>query len=274
MCCFGSRKAHLCSLAPFTAEDALIVQYPPPHLLSEIFDDHDATPESNRDTRSEERRSGMREWTYTVSSGLSVRSEMSPTSISGPAEPRLAARSYTSLADGKEPAGLDSTVALMPSFSVVSPELSHRCRSSGISTPVEFTDGSLGEQSMSLEEDDVGAVFTGEHLTGETRFSDGTRSPPSPVAPAQAELLLSALEPILTGYVSPPSPEEATLTHPASTFNHFENSPLQYSPSSPRSPVRRLTTPEYDDWVGESMESVDNADSGPASEVEPQAPTH
>ena len=236
--------------------------------MSEIFYDYDATLEFDRDTRSEERGSGMGKWASTVSPGLSVRSEMSPTSISCPAEPRLTARSDSSLADGKEPAGLDSTVALMPSFSVVSPELSPRCRSSGISTPAGFTDGTLGEQSMSLEEDDVGMGFAGEYFAGEASFSNGIRSPPSPVVPAQAESLLSALGPILADFVSPSSPEEAALVHPTSTFDYIENSPLQYSPSTDHSPVSRPATPEYDDWVGESTGVVDNADSEPASEVE------
>jgi len=234
--------------------------------MSEIFYDYDATPEFDRDTHLEERGSGMHKLAHTVSPGLSVRSEMSPTSISGPAEPRPTAHSDPSLADGKEPAGLDSAVALMPPFSVVSPELSPRCRSSGISTPAEFTDGTLGEQSMSLDEE---TWFTGEYSTGETRFSNGTRSPPSPVAPAQAESLLSALGPILTDYASPPSPEEAALVHPTSTFDYPGNSPLQYSPSSNHSPVSRPATPEYADRVGEPTGAVDNVDPEPASEVEP-----
>ena len=57
-----------------------------------------------------------------MSPGLSVRSEMTPTSISGRVELRPSARSDSLLADGKEPAGLDSTVTLMPSFSAVSPD--------------------------------------------------------------------------------------------------------------------------------------------------------
>lgn len=266
MCCFSPWKVRGCSLAPFAAEDALTVQHPPPHVMSEIFYDYDATPELDRDTHSGERGSGMGKWASTVSPGLSVRSEMSPTNIFGPAEPRPTAHSDASLADGKEPAGLDSTVAPMPSFSVVSPELSPRCRSSGISTPAESTDGTLGEQSMSLEVDYVETGSTGEYSPGVTRFSNGTHSPPSPVVPAQAESLLSALGPILANCV--PSPEEAALVHPTSAFDHFGDSPLQYSPSSNHSPISRPTTPEYDDWVGESAGADDNVVPEQASGVE------
>ena len=268
MCCFGPRKVCRCSLAPFTAEDALIVQHPPPHVMSEIFYDYDATPEFDRDTHSEERGSGMHKLAYTVSHGLSARPEMSPTSISGPAEPRLTAHSDPSLIDGKELAGLDSTVALMSSFSVASPELSPRCRSSGISTPAEFTDGTLGEQSMSLEMDIVETGPIGGYFAGETSFSNGTHSPPSPVVPAQAESLLSALGPILADYASPRSPEEAPSVYPTSTSDYFENSPLQYSPSSNHS-VSRPATPEHEDWVGEPPGAVTNVGPEPASEVEP-----
>ena len=267
---FWSLKSPPLLTYAFIAEDALIEQYPPPEVLSEIFNyDYDAAPEFDRDARPEERGLGMRKWAYMVSPGLSVRSEMLPTRTSDPAEPRPTARFDTSLADGKEPAGLDSTVALLPSFSVGSPELSSRCRSSGISTPGEFTDDTLGEQSMSLEEDDFGAGFTDEYSTGEARVSDGSRSPPSPVVPAQAESLLSALGPVLADHGSSPSPEEVALVHPTSTFEYLGDSPLQYSPSSTQSPVSRVATPEYDDWVGDSTGSVDKIDSEPASEVEP-----
>jgi hypothetical protein len=102
-----------------------------------------------------------------------------------------------------------------------------------------------------------------------TRFANGICSPPSPVAPAQVNLLLDALEPILAGYTSPPSPEEAALAHPSSTFNYLENSPLQYSPSSAtHSPASRLASPEYDHWARESTEAVDNVDCESVSEVE------
>ena len=238
--------------------------------MSDIYYDHDADPELNRETHSEERGSGMCNSAYTVSPGSSVRSEMLPTSISGPAEPRLTARSDPSLADGEEPAGLDSTVALMPSFSVGSPELPLRCRSSGISTPAEFSDGAFGEQSVSLEADDAETASTGE-CTGMNRFANGTRSPPSPVIPAQASLLLDALGPILASYTCPPSPEEAALIHPSSTFNRLESSPLEYSPTvRAYSPISRPTTPEYGDWIGESTGAVGHVDLEPALEVDPR----
>lgn len=252
---------------PFIAEDALRDQFPPPHVLSKVFDDYDANLEFDRDTHSEERGSGIGKRAYTVSSSSSVRSEMPPTSISGPAELRPTAHSDPSPADGEELAGLDSTVALMPSFSVDSPELSSRCRSSGISTPVEYADGSLGERSMSLEEDDIAMGLTGE-FTGMTRFGNGIRSPPSPVVPAQAGLLLDALRPVLADYTPSPSPEEVALEHPSSAFDYPGNSPLQYSPSDAGSPVNRLVTPECDEWVGESAGAVDGVDSEPVSEVE------
>ena len=237
----------------FIAYDALNEQYPPPHVPPEIFYDHDATPESNRDTHSGERGSGMCQWAYTVSPGLSVRPEMTPTSISGPAEPRLTARSDPSLADGEELAGLDSTVALMPSFCDVSPELPPRCRSGGISSPTEFTDGTLGEQIVSSEEDDGETGSTGE-FTGVTRFANSIRSPPSPAIPARVNLLLDALEPILANYTSPLSPEEATLAHPSSTVSHLENPPRQYPPSSAdHSLASRPATPEYDGWSTETI---------------------
>jgi hypothetical protein len=240
--------------------------------MSEISYDHDADPEFNRETHSEERGSGMRTRAHTVSPGLSVRSEMSPTSISGPAEPRLTARSDPLLADGKEPAGLDSTVALMPSFSVGSPELPPRCRSSGISTPAELSDGAFGEQSVSSEAEDAETGSTGE-CAGITGFANSIRSPPSPVIPAQVDSLLDALGPVLADYgTSPPSPEEAALMHPSSTFNRLENSPLRYSPSDIRahSPINPPTTPECDDWVGESTGVVGHVDPGSVLEVEPQ----
>ena len=203
---------------------------------------------------------------YTVSPGLSVRSEMPPASISGPAEPRPTARSYPSLADGKEPAGLDSTVALMPSFSVGSPELPLRCRSSGISTSEEFTDEALGEQSVSSEEDDMDVESSG-YFTG-ARFANDIRSPPSPVVPTRADSLLGALEPILAGLSSPSSPKEVALAPRTSAFDHYENSPLEYSPSSPQSPVNRLATPEYDEWAGESTGPVDDVDSEQVLQVD------
>ena len=239
--------------------------------MSEIFYEHDANPEFNREPHSEERGSGMRKRAHTVSPGSSARSEMPPASISGPAEPRPIARSDPLLIDGKEPAGLDSTVALMPSFSVGSPELPPRCRSSGISTPAEFSDGAFGEQSASSEADDAEMGSNGE-CTGMTRFANGIRSPPSPVVPAQVNLLLDALEPILANYASPPSPEEAVLLHPSSTFNHLESPPIRYSPSKVRahSPASTLTTPEHDDWVGESTGIIGHHDPESTLEVEPQ----
>jgi hypothetical protein len=165
----------------------------------------------------------------------------------------MTARSDPSLADGEELAGLDSTVALMPSFSDVSPELSPRCRSGGISSPAEFTDGTLGEQIVSSEEDDGETGSTGE-FTGVTRFANSIRSPPSPAIPARVNLLLDALEPILANYTSPLSPEEATLAHPSSTVSNLENPPLQYPPSSAvHSLASRPATPEYDDWSTETI---------------------
>ena len=243
---------------PFTAEDVLSEQYPPPNVTSGTFHDHDAAPEFNLDTRSEERGSGMSRRAYTVFPGLSVRSEVPPTSTSGPAEPRLAARSDTLLADGKEPAGLDSTVALLPSFSFVSPELTPRSRSSGISTPAEFTGGAPGEQSVSSE-NGVKTGHNGEY-TSATCFADGIRSPPSPVIPAQVDLLMDALEPILADYTSPPSPKGAAL-------NHLENTPLQYSPSSTYHPVDHPATPEYEHWAGEATGTTENVSEG---EVNPR----
>jgi len=242
--------------------------------MSEIYYDHDADPELNRETHSEERGSGMRNSASTVSPGSSVRSEMFPTSISGPAEPRLTARSDPSLADGKEPAGLDSTVALMPSFSVGSPGLPPRCRSSGISTAAEFSGGAFGEQSVSSEADDAETGSTGE-CTGVNRFANGIRSPPSPVIPAQASSLLDALGPILTDYTCPPSPEEAALMHPSFTFNRPESPPIEYSPTvRAYSPVSRPITPEYGDWIGESTGIVGHVDLEPALAVEPQPHIH
>ena len=195
---------------------------------------------------------------YTVSPGLPVRSEVSPTSTSGPAEPRLTARSDPSLADGKGPAGLDSTVALMPSFSVASPELAPRCRSSGISTPAEFSDGTFGKQSVSSDEDNTEMGSSGEY-TGTTRFANGIRSPPSPVLPEQVSSLLDALGPVLVDYTPPPSLRKSAPVHLYSNSNRFESPPLEYSPSSVRAdnPVKRPATPECDDWVGESTGTVD-----------------
>ena len=243
--------------------------------MSETFYDHDADQEFDQETYSEEIGSGMCKSAYTVSPGLSVRSEMPPTSTSGPAEPRLTARSDPLLADGKEPAGLDSTVALMPSFSVGSLELSPRCRSSGISTIAESSGGAFGEQSVSPEAGSAETGSTGECI-GMTRFANGIRSPPSPVAPAQVNLLLDALEPVLADYISPPSPEEAALIHPSFTFDRLENLPIQHSPSSvqTRSPVDPPTTPECDDWVGESTGTVGHVDPETVLEVEPQPHTH
>jgi len=270
VCCFDPWKVRHRSSIPFAAEDVLGEYYPPRPALSELFYDHDAAPEFNRDTHSGERGSGMHKWAYTVSPGLSVRSEVSPTSISGPAELRPTAHSNPSLADGKELAGLDSTVALMPSFSVASPELVPRCRSSGISTPAEFSDGILGEQSVTLEADDTETGPTGE-CTGMTRFTNDIRSPPSPVVPEQVDLLLDALEPVLSaGYTSPLSPEGAASPMHLSTFNRLEGTPLQYSPFSVRArdPVELSTTPECDDWVEEPAGSIDHANPEPPPEAE------
>lgn len=268
--CFGPRKVRHCSSTPFSAEGVHDENYYPyRHVISKILCDHDATPEFDRDTRSEERGSGMSELTYTVSPGLSVRSEMPPTSISSPAEPRLTAHSDPLLADGKELAGLDSTVTLMPSFSVGSPELSSRCRSSGISTSAEFSDGARGEQSVSPKEDNTETRSTGECI-GMTCFENGIRSPPSPVVPAQVNSLLDALEPVLARYTSPSSPEEPALVHPSSKFNRLGSTPLQYSPSSvgAHGSVRPPATPNCDDWVGESMGVVNDADPELTLEVE------
>ena len=275
MCFFYPWKVSYRSSTPSAAEDALGERYPPRPGLTELFYDHDAAPEFNRDTHSEERGSGKHTWAYTVSPGLSVRPEMSPTSISGPAEPRLTARSDPSLADGEEPAGLDSTVTLMPSFSVASPELAPRCRSSGISTSAEFSDGILGEQSVSSEAGDGETGFTGECIDM-TPFTNGIRSPPSPVVPEQVDSLLGALEPVLeAGYTSPLSPEEAALMHPSrATFNRLESSPPWCSPSRIRahSPVEPPATPEHDDWIGECTGAVDHVDPGSVSEGETVAP--
>lgn len=258
MCYLYSWTVRRPSFPPSTAGDVLSEQYPPPQPMSEVFYDHNATLDFNRDPHSEERGPGMRQWAYTVSPGLSVRSEMPPTSIFDSAEPRLAARSDPLLANGEEPAGLDSTVALMPSFSVVSPELSPRCRSSGISTSAEFSDRDVGEQSVSSEEDDMETGSTGE-FTPTNRFASDTRSPPSPIVSAQVDSLLSALEPILADYTSPPSPEEATLVHPSSALNDLEDSPLHYSPSNAvPNPANCLAVPECDDWVGDSTGTIES----------------
>ena len=261
-CVPSSRTSRCRSPTPLTAEHAFDVQHPHPRLLSKISDEYDAIPEFDRETQSEGRGSGVRKQAFTVSSGLSARPEMSPTGIFGPAEPRPTARSDPSFADGKALEGLDSTVALMPPFGVVSPELPLRRRSSGISSPAGFSDGALGEQSMSLEEDNAGAVFTSEFI-GTTRFTNGSCSSPSPAAPGRANLLMDALDPILgnhTSPLSPPSPQEAMLLPQSLTSRHLEYSPLQYSPSSVRSnsPVERANSPGYDDWVGRPTEAIDN----------------
>jgi len=108
----------------------------------------------------------------------------------------------------------------------------------------------MSEQSASSEEGDAEMGSAGE-FTGTTHFTNDIPSPPSPVVPAQVGLLLDALEPILAGYASPPSPEEATLEYAPFT-------PLRYPSSSvrARSTVKRPATPEHDDWVGESMGSL------------------
>jgi hypothetical protein len=259
-----------------TAEHAIDEKHPHPQVLSKIFHDHDRAPEFDRDAHSGERGSGMRKQAHTVSPGLSVRSEMSPTGIFDPAKPRPTAHSEPLLAGGKELAGRDSTVALMPSFSVVSSELPLRCRSSGISTPEEFSDEGLGEQSMSLEEDDIRTGFTHPEFAGITHPASGSCSPLSPVVPAQVDLMMGALEPLLAGYASPPSPEEAALVHPAPISSPLDYSPLQYSPSSDRahSPARHTAAPEYDDWAGESTEDVDDVDPESVLEAEPQFPAY
>lgn len=205
----------------------------------------------------------------TVSPGLSVRSEMSPASIFDPAEPRPTARSNPSFADGKEPAGLDSTVALMPSFGVVGPEPPFRRRSGGISSPAEFSDGALGEQSMSLEEDDVGTGFI-SRFTGTALFANNSCSPPSPAATGRVNLLMDALEPILASHTSNLSLEEAALVPPSLAPGRLAYSPLEYSPASARahSPVNRTHSPEYDDWVGGHGQAVDSINSEPALEDE------
>jgi hypothetical protein len=226
-------------------------------MLSKIFQAYDAIPEFDRATQPEERGSGVREHAYTASPGLPARPEMSPTSVFGPAEPRPTARSDPLLADGKESAGLDSTVALMPPFSVASPELPLRCRSSGISASYEFSDESLGERSMSLDEDDW-KTGSASNFIGMTRFANGSCSPPSPVIPAQVNLMMDTLEPVLASYTSPPSLEEAPLVHPPLTPRHLKYSPLQYSPASVRghSPVEHAPTPDCDDSVGEPTKAI------------------
>lgn len=269
------REYHRRSPIHLTAEHVLDEQHPHPQVLSKILHDHDATPETDWDTHSEEGGSGMCKQAPTVSPGLSAQSEMSPTDIFGLAGPRPTARSDPSFADGKELAGLDSTVALMPSFGVVSPELPPRRRSSGIPTPAEFSDGTLGEQSMSLEEVivETGFTFTSKPA-GMTHLANGSCSPPSPAAPGRVNLLMDALEPILANHCSSPSPKEATLIPPPPTSRHLEYSPLQYSPASVRShsPAKRAGSPEYDEWVGGPIHAVDDSDLEPASEVEPPFP--
>ena len=216
----------------------------------------------------------MCEKAYTVSPGSSARSEMFPTGIFGPAEPRLTARSDPSHADGKELAGRDSTVALMPPFSVGSSELPLRCRSSGISNPAEFSDGSFGEQDMSLEEDDVGMGPSGSKFDHMIRLADSVSSPPSPAAPARVDMLMESLEPILADDATSPSLEGAMLVRPPSIYNHPERSPLEYSPASVRahSPVEGAPPLEYDDWVGDSVGADEDADSEEVSKTEPQFP--
>ena len=265
-----SRKSRCCSPTHSTAEHAFADKHPHPNVLSKIFHDCDATPESDQDTHPGGSGSGVRKQASTVSPGLSARSEMSPTSIFAPAEPRPSARSDSPLAGGKELAGLDSTVALMPPFGVVSPEPMLRHRSSGISTPAEFPDGTLGEESMSFEEDDAGTGFTDE-LTGMARFANYNHSPPSPVVPVRANFLMDALEPILANHTSPSSPEEVTFAPPSLASGHLEYSPLQYSPASTRaySPVKHIDSPEHDDWVGEPTQAIDGDSFEPILEVEP-----
>jgi len=105
----------------------------------------------------------------------------------------------------------------------------------------------MSEQSANSEDGDAEMGSTGE-ITGETYLTNDTCSPPSPVVPAQVDSLLDALEPILAGCASTPSPEEATSVHPPFT-------PLQYRSSSVRA-YERSVTPEHDDWVGESTGSL------------------
>lgn len=176
-------------------------------VFPESFYDHSAALESDWEIDAEEGGSGMRKLACTVSPGLSVRSEMSPTDVFDPAEPRPTVRSDPSLADGKEPAGLDSTAALLPSFSVGSPELSPRCRSGGISTSAESSDGAFGEESVASEGEDMEMESISE-CTGMSRFVEDAGSP-SPVVPAQVNSLLDALGPALGDCNSPLSPEEA-----------------------------------------------------------------
>ena len=177
-------------------------------VFPETSYDYSAALEFDRETDAEEGGSGMRKWAYTVSPGLSVRSEMSLTDIFDSAEPRPTVRSDPSLADGKELAGLDSTAALLPSFSVGSPELSPRCRSGEISPPAESSGGAFGEESVASDGGDVETGSNSE-CTGMTRFVEDAGSPPSPVFPAQVNTLLDALEPILGGYTSSPTTEDA-----------------------------------------------------------------
>lgn len=167
-----------------------------------------------------------------MSPGLSVRTEVSPTSIFVPAEPRPSARSDPLFADGKEPAGLDSTVALMPPFGVGGLEPPFRCRSRGIPSPAGFSDGALGEQSMSLEEDLVETGFAGR-FAGIAHFTNGSCSPPSPAAPARVNLLMDALEPVLANRTSRSCPEDATFVRPCSTSGR-----LGRSLPSPAAPAR------------------------------------
>jgi hypothetical protein len=248
----------------------MIEKHPHPKMLSMIFQAHDAIPEFDRTTHPEERGSGVRKHAYTVSPGLSARPEMSPTSVFGPAEPRPTARSDPLLADGKEPAGLDSTVALMSPFSVASPELPLRCRSSGISVSDEFSDESLGERSMSLDEDDW-RTGSASKFIGMAHLANGSCTPPSPVIPTQVNLMMDALKPVLAGHASPPSLEEAPLIHPSLTPGHLKYSPLQYSPASVRghSPAERVPTPECDNSVGELTKAIDDTNTKLCVEVGP-----
>ena len=273
VCCFHPEYPAIAHPTHLTAEQAISEKHPHPRVLSKIFQDHDAAPQLDRDAHSGERGSGMCKQAYTVPPGLSARPEMSPTGIFGPAKPRPTAHSDPLLVDGKELAGQGSTVALTPSFGVDSPELSLRRRSSGISTPAEFSDEGLGEQSMSLEEDDIKTGFP-HTFTSLAHIASGSCSPLSPVAPAQVNSMMDALGPILASYTSPP--EEATLVHPASTSSPLDYSPLQYSPASDRdrNPTKRTATPEYDDWAGEPTGAIDDADTEPILEAESQFPNH
>jgi hypothetical protein len=255
--CFHLGHLRCRSSTHLAAQHAVDVRHPHPKVLARISRECEAITESDPEAQSEEEGSGMREDAHTVSPGSSARSRVPPTSAFDPAEPRPTARSDPLFADGKEPAGLDSTVALMPSFSVASPELPLRRRSSGISTSAEFSDGTLGEQSMSL--DDVETGVAGKFADA-IRFSNGSHSPPSPAVPARVNLLMDTLEPVSVNDNSPfrnydhaaanrliaaqiamrarksstlpPSLEESTFLPPSLTTGHLEYSSLEYSPAS------------------------------------------